>query len=243
MNPFRLLLGSILLAATAAGAAAAFQPVRPDPENRMPLFPTPLKTEGITKGRALVALSVDAAGRVDDTLVVAYTHERFARATLEAIRDWRFAPAQLDGRAVPVHTEITFEFSLEGAMISSDTVNPAFFGGFETPADSALTYRPADVRSLDRPPQRVAGELPDYASTAEQEGVKGKVRVRFYIDEQGQVRLPAATSEAHPYLAEQAVKAVKTWKFEPVTRRGQPVLVVAEQEFSFGAPLGADAKF
>lgn len=234
MNILRSFLGVFVLAAAVTGATAAFQSARPLPDNPLPDYPPALKLEGITKGRALVALSINAEGRVDDTLVLAYSNRRFAQATLEAVRDWRFAPAQFDGVAVPVKTEIMFNFSLEGAVISANIINHYFFDGFDNIGDNALSYRPAPTSEIDRAPERTAGEMPVYATAAEKDGVRGKVRVRFYIDEHGEVRLPATTADAHPYIAGQALNAVKTWKFAPVTSHGRPVLVVAEQEFDFG---------
>ena len=70
---------------------------------------------------------------------------------------------------------------------------------------------------------------------AEQKGVSGRVKVHFYIDEQGAVRMPAVPADAQPYLATVAIKALREWKFQPPTSRGRPVLVAAAQEFAFGA--------
>jgi len=61
------------------------------------------------------------------------------------------------------------------------------------------------------------------------------VEVRFYIDETGAVRMPAVDSDAHPYLAETAVTAVKEWRFAPPTHDGRPVLVAASQVFDFSS--------
>jgi TonB family protein len=60
------------------------------------------------------------------------------------------------------------------------------------------------------------------------------VTVEFYIDEQGNVRMAAVprTSAGDAYAAA-AVAAVEQWRFEPPLRRGQPVLVLAQQEFNF----------
>jgi TonB family protein len=67
--------------------------------------------------------------------------------------------------------------------------------------------------------------------------VRGVVVVRFYIDEEGNVRLPSVTGQADGYLVEQALTAVREWKFAPVTSGGQPVLVAAQQEFNFGSGI------
>ena len=42
-----------------------------------------------------------------DDLVVAYTDSHFARTSMDALRDWRFAPARLDGEPVPVQFDLS----------------------------------------------------------------------------------------------------------------------------------------
>jgi len=228
------LISLLLLAATALAAPAAFQSVQSLPDNPMPIYPVGLRFDGITRGRAVLAVSIDADGHVKDMLPLAYTNERFARTSMDALRDWRFSPARLDGVAVPVQLELTFDYTLEGAVISSNMNDHYLFDRFEYAGDNALSYQPTAAGRADHPPVRVSGAAPGYAVNAEQEGIHGRVTVRFYIDEKGEVRLPSVTTSANPYLMEQAMTAVRSWKFEPVTKRGQPVLVVAQQEFNFG---------
>ncbi len=226
---------SFALAASAISAFAAFQSAQPLPGNTQPLYPPALVMDGITRGRAYIAVSIDETGRVKEMLPLAYSNIRFARASMEALREWRFAPAQVDGQPVPVQTEMSFEYTLEGAVITTNMLNHFFFDSFDNIGDYALVYRPGQSSRLDRPPVRISGEAPKYATAAAKDGVRGRVEVRFYIDENGAVRLPAVSASANPYLAEQAVEALRNWKFEPVTSRGQPVLITATQEFNFDA--------
>ncbi len=234
MNPPRVLLSVLFLAASTLAASATLKSAQPLPDNPMPVYPNALKLDGITRGRAVLAISVDADGHVKDMLPLAYTNERFARSSMDALRDWHFTPAQLDGMVVPVQLELTFEYTLQGAVISTNVADHYLFDRFEYAGDNAFSYQPVAAQRTDHPPVRVGGTAPSYAVNAEQEGVRGRVTVRFYIDEKGDVRLPAVTTTANPYLMEQAMTAVRTWKFEPVTSHGRPVLVVAQQEFSFG---------
>jgi len=191
----------------------------------------------VARGQVSPGTMIDksSADRVKDMLPLAYTNDRFARTSMDVLREWRFTPARLDGLTVPVQLELTFDYTLEGAVISSNLTDHYLFDRFEYAGDNALSYQPVGAKNTDHAPVRVSGAAPAYAVDAEQAGVHGHVTVRFYIDEKGEVRLPAVTTTADPYLMEQAVTAVRTWKFEPVTRRGHPVLVVAQQEFNFGA--------
>lgn len=227
-----LLLAALLL--PAAPGLAQFESVRYHPDNPKPAYPPSLLMAGITRGSAVVAVSIDTEGKVQDALVLAHTNERLADAAVAALREWRFIPARLDGTPVPVQTELRIDFSIEGAVITTNMMNHFFFDNIEGAGDTAVTSHLCPADRLDRPPQRVAGDSPRYAVAADKDGVKGRVQVHFYIDENGEVRFASAVPAGHPYLLEQAVAAVRQWKFEPPTSRGRPVLVAAVQEFNFG---------
>ena len=219
----------------ATQAGAAFESIKFDSENRMPLFPIALTAEGITRGQAIVAISVSAEGKLTDWLVLGYTQKSLAQASLEALKQWKIIPARLDGEPVPVQARLTFNFTVDGAVISFNVVNLFLYDKYASLGDGRLVYRVHNAGELDRVPARLNAPAPLYAAEAEKLGVRGKVQVRFFIDEQGAVRLPAVEAGAHPYLSEQAVAAVREWRFEPPMRHGRPVLIAASQEFDFSA--------
>ncbi len=235
-NPMKafspLLLAALLL--PAVSGLAQFESVRFHPDNPTPAYPPSLQMAGITRGSAIVAVSIDTEGKVQDAMVLAHTNARLADSALVALREWRFIPARLDGTPVPVQTELRIDFSLEGAVITTNLMNHYFFGNIEGAGDTAVTSHLCPANRLDRPPHRVEGYSPHYAEAADKDGVKGSVKVHFYIDENGEVRFASALPAGHPYLMEQAVAAVRSWKFERPTSRGRPVLVAAVQEFNFG---------
>jgi TonB family protein len=234
MNAHRPLLLAALLAFAAVPAFAAFESIRIRSDNDLPRFPPALLVEGITRGHAIVAISVDTEGKLDDLLVLGYSHERLARATTEVMKDWRFVPARLDGQPVRAQLELRLDFTVEGAVITSNITERFIADLFGNAIERRAAYRPCPSNELDRVPAKVAGEAPLYAVQAEKEGVRGSVEVHFYIDEKGDVRMPAVQAGQHPYLLEKAVEAMKSWKFEPPTSRGRPVLVAAAQTFDFG---------
>jgi len=84
-------------------------------ERTAPVHPARARKQGI-EGEVTIALLIDTDGSVREPRVVAATPEGvFDDAALEAIRQWRFAPARYRGEAVRVRRTITFGFSLEGA--------------------------------------------------------------------------------------------------------------------------------
>lgn len=233
MNTPRSFLFAALLALAAAPAFAAFESMQIQPDNDLPSFPIALVAEGITRGHALVAISVGADGRLEDLLVLGYSHERLARAATRALREWRFVPARLDGQTVRAQTELRFDFTVDGAVITSNITERYLADMFGNLAERRPLYRPCPRGELDRMPVRLAGGAPHYAVQAAKDGVRGRVEVHFYIDEKGEVRMPSVQAGPDPYLMEKAVEAMKSWKFEPPTSRGRPVLVAAAQTFDF----------
>jgi TonB family protein len=192
-----------------------------------------MQVAGITRGTLVVATSIGIEGKVTDSLVLGYTHDSLVRPTLEVMKEWKFTPARLDGEPVPVQVVLTFEFTLEGAVITTNVINHFFFDHFARMGDGAFKYRVYSSSEIDRVPALINTVKPKYAVEAEKQGIRGKVQVDFYIDENGNVRMPAINAAAHPYLTDQAVAAVREWKFAPPTHGGQPVLVAASQEFDF----------
>jgi TonB family protein len=198
----------------------------------LPPFPYAVTQMGVREGMVRVAFSVDANGRLEDALAVAYTAPEFAEATLRALEHWRFAPARLDGQPVAIATSLTFEFRTEGTTVVSLTASEHLMAIFFRLPLTGRSYRPYLARELDHPPVAVVAPSPPYPMDLASVG-SGAVVVEFYIDEAGRPRLPTANAEADFRLAALAVSAMSQWRFEPALVKGRPVLVRAMQVFNF----------
>ena len=237
MKKILLRIPLLLVITAATQALAAFESAKLSPDNYMPQFPASLIIDGVTEGHATFAVSVSPDGKLIESLPLAYTHEAFVRVCREVMKDWKIVPARLDGQNVPVQMELRFDFKREGVVETSSINIANHFLESLVPgmADNRLAFRLTREKELDHPPVPIATVRPEYATQAEKAGVRGKVQVYFYIDQKGEVRLPSVTVEAHPYLSDIAVTALRQWHFAPPTRHGEPVLVAASQEFDFGS--------
>lgn len=226
-----------ILAALAALAvtplSAAVQSMRIEPTVK-PQLSASMRMEGVTSGRIVLAISVDEHGKLGDWLVLGYTHRGLAAACVDAIQEWNFQPAQVDGVPVATQAEITIDYTAEGVVISHATAQDFMNSYLRRLSPQPLVARPCAAGQLDAQPTRVNTVAPAYALDAEKDGVRGTVQVHFYIDSTGAVRMPAVAPGAHPYLGNAAVTAVKDWKFQPPTSHGKPVMVAARQDFNFG---------
>lgn len=231
-TPVLRLCVSLLSVSPLAVLAAAFE----NPTFEMttePQMPAVLVMDGLREGKVVFALDIAADGRLSDWLVTAASHEALIRPCVEAVREWRFKPARIEGAPVPARIELTINLSQTGAVVSR-TAADVVTDMFESIAGRRNDYEVCPASEVDRPLVATNRVSPEYARDAQTLGVSGRVRVHFYVDERGNVRLPAVPADTHPYLSSIAVEAMRGWKFEPPTRRGRPVLVSAVQEFDFG---------
>jgi TonB family protein len=222
----------VLSALVTTRLCADFQTLKIDPTIKPPLSPVMLM-DGITEGKVVIAIDVSAEGKLTDWLVLGYTHPALVRPCVEAMQEWDYTPAKLDGQPVAVQTDITIDYTAVGVVISRSTPEDLraraarIFG-------APMISKKRSASQLDAAPTPLNAVSPMYAKDAEAAGVKGTVAVHFYVDEAGAVRMPAVEKTANPYLADMALSAVRGWKFAPPTSRGEPVVISARQEFKFG---------
>lgn len=196
------------------------------------LYPVRLHRQGVMRGSTRIVAEINPAGKLGDALVTAYTHPEFARAALAALRAWRFKPGYLQGRPITSILTVDFEFETTGVLVREVT----FDRKAPDPFDETHAYRPHGIGSLDRRPVRAQGEEPVYPKAWIEAGRAGSVLVEFFIDESGRTRLPVLAGHNDHFLASSALTAIKTWRFEPPTHGGKPVLVRAAQLFVFEPP-------
>lgn len=88
----------------------------------------------------------------------------------------------------------------------------------------------ADVVS---PPVLVKEVKPTYPKAAKRRKQQGTVLLTVTVDADGRVLDVRVTKPLVPRLDDEAVKAVKLWRFKPATRNGMAVAVEIEIEMTF----------
>jgi TonB family protein len=82
-------------------------------------------------------------------------------------------------------------------------------------------------------PRAILKEPPVYTEAARKERVQGLVILRLVIDETGQVDEVEVLKELPYGLTDNAIAAVKKWKFEPARHEGKPVAVLYNITINF----------
>jgi len=219
--------------------SAALLPDAPIKIDRKAIIPYPaiLSHNGVNHGEAQILVSIDAEGKMVDSLATAYTHEPFARAAMDAIRQWRFEPPLVKGEKTPAVVQIQVRFEVDKVLVVTHPGIPTYPNPPGYPnlqQEGEFAFRPQNLSRLDAIPTPIQVTQPIYPAEWSKQGMHGKVMVDFYIDETGTVRMPSVVlAPEFPLLASAAITAVREWRFSPPLRKGHPVLVHCQQTFTF----------
>lgn len=88
----------------------------------------------------------------------------------------------------------------------------------------------ADLGLADNQPQLIGGMGTlylhiDYPRAAREQGIEGRMEVNFTVGREGDVRRIHVSKSLHPLLDSAAVRALRSVRFRPATRDGDPIPV------------------
>jgi TonB family protein len=100
---------------------------------------------------------------------------------------------------------------------------------------SAKKPEPEKARKTDlvAAPNAIIQVRPSYPEELRQRRIGGEIGLRITIDEKGIVQGVNIVTPLHPYLNYSTVQAFRKWKFEPVLRKGKPVLAEFLYTYNF----------
>ncbi len=76
-----------------------------------PLYPSLAKTQRVS-GNVVIDALIDATGRVT-TMKIVSGPTLLHQAAMDALRQWKYQPATLDGKPVPMHLTVSLQFRLD----------------------------------------------------------------------------------------------------------------------------------
>lgn len=109
-----------------------------------------------------------------------------------------------------------------GVQLISTNLDPNFGADAAVPCGPNITM-----------PRVLKEQKPEYTTTAMREKAQGSVEVQAVVDVDGTINQARIVRPLHPELDEQALLAVKQWRFAPGTMNGNPVPVLVEIELTF----------
>ncbi len=199
-----------------------------------PEFPAGARMDGIPDGLVTLAIGRDAAGVPGDILVIDATDRRFAEAAVTAARTWRFAPVA-PGTELPAEL-VRIGFRLKGVVyIAAHNQNKAGLLADYVAQKLREPVRIPELQSLAVAPKALHQPMPAYPAALTGQALEGSVKMRFYIDEEGRVRLPQVIEATRPEFAAAAMVAVAQWRYDPPTKEAHRIVTAEHWSFKFAA--------
>lgn len=140
--------------------------------------------------------------------------------------------------------EDEIEMEKETQQLSLDQINMALNagdGGMSSNGVSVQVFDIADnfddmvfeISDLDQAPVPLVRIAPVYPPELKRNRVQGTVNVVFIVDELGNVKRPSIESSSNREFNENALKAVRQWKFEPGEKDNRKVKTRVRLPLSF----------
>lgn len=178
-----------------------------------PVYPEEAKKQGL-QGVVEMEATISRSGKVIAVKVLpAQTPQPLLEAAaVAAVRQWKYAPYMINGKARAVIFTVTVTFALGDKK-------------GDTQAEKTFAERP----------RRISDVKPVYPEEALKQGIQGVVIVEATIDEKGDVVAAKALpgKNPQPLLEEAALTSVKQWKFEPVIKDGKACKVTFSVTINF----------
>jgi TonB family protein len=247
-------LMAILLTLPCAAAAQANPPeieLPPDTSQglliyRVPPTYPPLALQARVQGTVVLQVLIAKDGTVQDLNVIS-GHPMLIHAAVDAVKQWRYRPYQVDGELFMVKTTVSVNFELS-APPAQDQPTPQATN--RSPASGESSSPPAatsgsenQAKDPNSAPYRVGGGVsapkltydpdPEYSEQARHARYQGTVVLWLVVDANGEPQNIKVQRSLGMGLDEEAVKAVRQWRFQPSMKDGQPVAVMINVEINF----------
>ncbi len=178
-----------------------------------PCYPFELLTRN-EKGEAEVTFTINAIGKLTEVDVDDSSDKAFGYAAACALAHWKFQPARKEGKRV--ESEITHTFRFDPDMIDLET---RFLADRLRRGNTLDLTHSMDLDEEPRPIKTVEPRLP---SNVRENLGSNQVVVEFIIDKYGEAILAHAIDPPDPWFGQAAESAVNQWKFEVITKDGEP---------------------
>jgi TonB family protein len=199
-----------------------------------PVFPDMVRLSGLAEGHVSLAISRTPDGMPADILVLNATDPGLGAAALEAAQQWRFHrtsdPAELTARTVRIG------FKLGGVVVYPfgkrhiDEVLSAV-----SESELRAPIKVPRMHSLANAPKALSRPMPTYPAALQSKAIEGQAKVRFYVDQDGRVRLPEVIEATKPEFGDAALAAVAQWRYEPPQAGGRRIVATDHWAFEFKA--------
>ena len=167
----------------------------------------------------IARLFINEKGELDKIAVINGINNKLNNMIIDKIKSWKFSPAKKNGNDVKYQETISLS-NLRGDFIFNPPQFEKYFTHSENQFFVAVESMPQPVGGIQAIQKNVV-----YPETAKKAGIEGKVYIKAFIDENGNVVGTEVLKGVSTELDKAAEDAIKKTKFIPGMQRGEKVKV------------------
>lgn len=200
---------------------------------------TPDAMRARVQGVVTLECVVRPDGSVGEARVTKALNPGLDEEAIKAVRQWRFKPGLKDGKAVPVRITLEMTFTLRDTPAAGGATKPPSFSvppvapgdtGAKSQPEAPLVYKPGQGVTA---PVLLKEVKPRYTVEAKAAKIQGTVLLECVVQPDGTIGNVEVTKPLDDGLDEEAIRAVRQWRFEPGKKDGKPVPVRITLEMTF----------
>lgn len=194
------------------------------------VYPTDAAPD-VIEGDCVLSMVIGEDGVATNIQVVRTHGALFDAAAIAAIRQSKFDPGTVNGKAVPVHMFARTRFFADMRPTYPRTM--VRFG-----PQSGLPMRPSSLTDLrmqsgNTAPRAISTADPEYTDEARKNKIQGVVTLSVLVNEEGIPIDPQIIHSLDPGLDEKAVECALKYRFRPAMRDGAPTSARITIEMNF----------
>jgi TonB family protein len=176
-----------------------------------PVYPE-VARQAQVEGLVILEATTDKYGRVQSAHVLRPLSPALNQAAVEAVKQWIYEPAVIDGEPRGVTFTVTVNFKLDKPQPEPD---------IESVKEETPPFEPVRAAGGIKPPTLIKRVDPVYPEEAEEQRIEGSVILEVTTNPYGRVH-DIKVLRSVPTLDRAAIDAVKQWVYAPKTIDGQP---------------------
>ncbi len=175
-----------------------------------PVYPEAARRAQV-EGLVILEAATDKYGRVQSARVLRPLSPALNQAAIEAVKQWIYEPAVIDGEPRGVTFTITVNFKLDKPQPETD---------IESVTEERPPFEPVRAVGGIKPPVLIKRVDPVYPEEAEEQRIEGSVILEVTTNPYGRVH-DVKILRSIPALDQAAIDAVKQWVYAPKTIDGE----------------------
>jgi TonB family protein len=194
-----------------------------------PKLPKELRKKNVT---AVLSGTISATGDFGE-LDVLNGDPAFTDIALDAVRQWRYSPPMQDGKAVDAKEYVVISADHGKVLSSVKPEVPVPTQPREPLKELFASERLFRLGATLKAPKVLNAPNPNYSELARRAKYQGVTALGVIVGPDGNPQDVWVVKKLGLALDRKAIDVVRTWKFEPATRDGEPVPVLINVEIMF----------